>query len=116
MGGQSTQRIRAANPRATLMWLLDNAEAPLDLNEISRRLGMNYRFVAYMLVEGCNSGRIEKLDGGGYVRSRPSRERTLTSALLRERIQELFEIVLACEAEWRLDDRLDLIDRTGGRR
>jgi hypothetical protein len=98
------------------MWVLDNAEAPLDLNEISRRLGMNYRFVAYMLVEGCNSARIDKLDDGRYIRRRQSRERALTSALLRERLQELFDIVLACEGEWRLDDRLDLMDRAGGRR
>jgi hypothetical protein len=93
------------------MWVLDNSGEPLTLDELSRKLALNYRFVAYMLVEGCQGGAIDRLEGGRYARSSSRAERREARARRRAQLEELYDIVRACEAEWRLDDRLDFIER-----
>jgi hypothetical protein len=118
MNGQIDKRVRPAgtNPKADLLHVLDQADEPLNLDEISRRLALSFRFVAYMLVEGCQNGTVERIEGGFYVRSRRRREEMRHSSESREQLRQLFEVVLACEAEWRLDDRLDYMDRVSCRR
>ena len=74
---------------AALRSLLQSAENPLTLGELSMRLGRPYRAVAVDLVAGSRAGEIERLEGGQYaLRLQPA-------------LKELFAVVLACEARWK---------------
>lgn len=81
-----------------LIRLLEEAEAPLSLGELSTRLRLPFMSVAYLLANATRAGIVETLPGGRYA-AQASTE-PLTSSL-----RELMECVVACEAEWRFDDR-----------
>jgi hypothetical protein len=92
--------------RAMLVRLLEEADAPLSLGEISSRLGLHFRFVAYLLAQASSAGMVHKLPGGTYASIAGPRPAPC-------QLEELMQFVLACEAEWRFDDRLVLGVRIG---
>ena len=96
----------ATKARDDLRAVLHGAETPLSLGEISSRLALPYRFVASTLFQEVGRGSVERVAGGRYALCSGSLERT-------QRLDELFEFVHVCEAEWRLDDRLAALDRYG---
>jgi hypothetical protein len=103
------------NPQADLMAVLREAKRPMNLDEISRTLALPFGWVAYMLVEANRRGVIEKRADGRYAYPSSARRRDFTESANREHLVELFQLVLACEAEWRLDDRLSYLDRSSSR-
>jgi DNA-binding IclR family transcriptional regulator len=103
------------NPQADLLALLREAKRPMNLDEISRTLALPLRWVAYMLVEANRRGGIEKRADGRYAVSSSARRIAFTKSARREHLDELFLFVLACEANWRLDDRLSYLDRSSSR-
>ena len=103
------------NPQADLLALLREAKRPMNLDEISRTLALPFRWVAYMLVEANRRRVIEKRADGRYAVSSSARRTDFTRSARREHLDELFQFVLACEADWRLDDRLSYLDRTSSR-
>jgi len=64
--------------------VLQVAEKPLSLGELSLRLRVPFRAVAYALASACATGAVDRLDGGLFVlRRRPV-------------LLELFSYVHAC--------------------
>ena len=104
------------NPQADLLTVLREAKRPMNLEEISRNLGLPFRWVAYMLVGANRRGVIEKRADGRYAYSGSARRTDFTKRARREDLDELFQFVLACEADWRLDNRLSYLDRPSPRR
>lgn len=103
------------NPRADLLAVLREAKRPMNLDEISRTLGLPFRWVAYMLVEANRRGVIERRADGRYSYSVSARRTDFTKSASREHLDDLFQFVLVCEADWRLDDRLSYLDRSRSR-
>ncbi len=103
------------SPQADLVTVLREAKRPMNMEEISRTLGLPFRWVVYMLVEANRRGVIEKRADGRYAYSGSARRRDFTKSARREHLHELCLFVLACEADWRLDDRLSYLDRSSSR-
>jgi hypothetical protein len=97
---------RPASARDELRSVLWAADSPLSLGQICARLSLPYRFVSYTLIQAVGAGHIERTDDGRYILSIGCERAGVC-------LQELFDFVLACEAEWRLDDRLAALDRYG---
>ena len=81
---------RATDLMAELISELNRAEQPLDLGDLSLRLGRNFRSIAWVLTAACNTGTVDRLEGGRY-------ELPVRPALI-----ELFAFVRECEARWEL--------------
>ena len=103
------------NPQADLLAVLREAERSMNLDEISRTLALPFRWVAYMLVEANRRGVIEKRADGRYAHSGSARRTDFTKSASRAHLDQLFQFVLACEADWRLDNRLSYLDRSSSR-
>jgi hypothetical protein len=73
---------------AELTSLLQNAETPMTLGEVSQHLGRNFRAVAWVLAAACRAGRVDRLEDGRYALA-------ISPSLV-----ELFACVRACEAAW----------------
>ena len=103
------------NPQADLLAVLRDAKRPMNLDEISRTLALPFGWVAYILVEANRRGVVEKGADGRYAYSWSAHRRDFTKRANREHLVELFQFVLECEADWRLDDRLSYLDRSSSR-
>jgi hypothetical protein len=103
------KKTKAADARVELVNVLREAAAPLSLGEVSERLGLPFRPVAYLLTAAISQGSVDRLEGGRYALSQGGQERMVC-------LGELLEFVLACEADWRLDDKLAALDRYAGPR
>jgi hypothetical protein len=90
---------------------MQSSDRPLNLDEICGQLELPRAFVAYMLVENRRSGRIDKLAGERYAWSGRATARETSKRARYQQLDELLQFVLQCEAEWRFDDKLELLDR-----
>jgi hypothetical protein len=73
-----------------LLSVLQDAEKPLTLGELSVRLVRPFRAVAGSLAAACDVGSVIRLEGGLYALApRPA-------------LADLLAVVSACEARWNL--------------
>ncbi len=91
IGGTIRKQEPARSLAAELVFVLQSADKPLSLGELTERLGRPFRAIAGALAAGCTAGDVDRLDGGLYV------------VPLRPALAELFALVNACEAQWKLD-------------
>lgn len=104
--------LRTGNPGVDLILVLKQARAPLSPVELERRLGLDGRSTAYLLLEARRRGHAKLLADGRYAYSLTrSGRRPRPATPTQKALQALLLHVLKCEAEWRLDDRLDALDR-----
>jgi len=97
----------AHDPIGDLVLVLRQAAEPLTIRELAIELCLRDRALAYLLAGARRCGAVVMLDDGRYAAA-PGRQRSTRRALA-----ELLDQVRACEAEWRLDDRLDFQARSG---
>jgi hypothetical protein len=79
---------RAGDIAAELTSLLQNADKPLTLGELSQLLGRNFRAIAWALAAACRAGTVDRLEAGRYA------------LVISPSLAELFAHVRACETAW----------------
>lgn len=89
---------RAIDLMAELISVLNGAEKPLSLGELSLRLGRNFRSIAWVLAAAGNAGTVDRLEGGRYALS------------VRPALLELYALVHECETRWELATSSALIN------
>jgi hypothetical protein len=89
---------------ADLIAVLESAEKPVSLGELSQRLGRPFRAVAVTLAAASRLGGIDCLEGGLYVRRLPPA------------LSDLFAFVRECEVAWETDDRRRIFARVARNR
>jgi hypothetical protein len=82
-----------------LLYVLQYAEKPLTLGELSLRMQRPYRAVAVALAAACHAGTVIRLEGGLYTIS------------LGPPLAELLACVNACEVQWKRDVHFGVIPR-----
>jgi hypothetical protein len=75
------------------------------LGEASSRSGLHFRCVAYLLAERCRNGTVAKVGAIRYELAAPAFEREFARDLSSNALDELFECVRHCEAEWPVRDQ-----------
>ena len=87
----ATEVRRPGDLLAELTSLLQSADRPLTLGDLSLGLGRNFRAVAWVLAAACQAGTVDRLEGGRYALA-------MSPALV-----ELLAFVRACETRWELN-------------
>ena len=96
----------AGKMSARIIEALRCAGHPLTLGELSASIALPWRSVGYNLFRLVQSGTVDRLEGGTYTLSASVRLASEACPSAGPTAAELFLVVAACEARWRLEDRL----------
>ena len=90
---------------------LRSADHPLTLGELAASIALPWRSVGYSLFRLVQSGTVDRLEGGTYTLSAGVRRASEPCQSAGPTVAELFLVVAACEARWRLEDQLKPIEQ-----